>query len=671
MLFYKVSASIQEKDWDDTYNDRQEMRNLDIKIRDASDTFNEDREEIIFVANISKRNLTIAIVMKRNSDVDKLVEDYIKCIEMEVAHLKIEEVGLQKFNKMARKADCKYIGDDEELFEYLGIDNICKHYGIESCIREKIVGECCKETIYKKAPQCMSDETLKPELDRIFAKENTMGIMAHPVHYIIQTGDAGVVKQLCNLLVQSLYLNNRVISKRYSFTKIYGKGSDIRINQLKDLYKSSIGGTVMMYFDLPAMENNIAHGEYNFIEDYCEIIKEYQNKVLTIFVLPPESKSLKELLFANLQNMSFVEIEEDLSDEEKSLEYLKSKAKECNIRSDKRLTNKIEHGNMYYTKELNNMFEEWYQTKLKNTIYSQYKEITSVAKKQSRETHKGTAYEELTEMVGLTEAKNIINKALDYYKAQKLFNEKGMSQKSPALHMVFTGNPGSAKTSVARLFAKILKENKIMPKGHMIEVGRGDLVGKFVGWTAPNIQKKFAEAKGGVLFIDEAYSLVDDKDGCFGDEAINTIVQEMENHRKDVVVIFAGYPREMEKFLNKNPGLRSRIAFHVPFDDYNSEELCDIAQLMAKKDDMELSDDALVKLHDIFDFVRKNEDFGNGRFVRNVLEDARMSQASRLVKMDFDEVMKKDLRTIKACDIEMPANYRKKEDKHNSIGFVS
>ena len=151
------------------------------------------------------------------------------------------------------------------------------------------------------------------------------------------------------------------------------------------------------------------------------------------------------------------------------------------------------------------------------------------------------------------------------------------------MHMVFTGNPGTAKTTVARLFAQIMKENGLLPVGDLIEVGRADLVGKYVGWTAPTVKAKFAAAKGSVLFIDEAYSLVDDKDGLFGDEAINTIVQEMENQRDDTVVIFAGYPDKMEQFLKKNPGLRSRIAFHIPFEDYKPAELLDIFTLMAKK----------------------------------------------------------------------------------------
>ena len=140
----------------------------------------------------------------------------------------------------------------------------------------------------------------------------------------------------------------------------------------------------------------------------------------------------------------------------------------------------------------------------------------------------------------------------------------------------------------------------------------------------------------------------------YGDEAINTIVQEMENHRDDVVVIFAGYPDKMEKFLQKNPGLRSRIAYHVPFDDYNVDELCDIADLISKKKGLILAEDAREKLHDVFNIALKEDDFGNGRFVRNVIEKAKMAQASRLVAMDYSNITSEEVKTIVASDIEMP-----------------
>ena len=237
------------------------------------------------------------------------------------------------------------------------------------------------------------------------------------------------------------------------------------------------------------------------------------------------------------------------------------------------------------------------------------------------------------------------------------------------MHMVFTGNPGTAKTTAARLFARIMRDNGLLSKGQLVEVGRGDLVGKYVGWTAQTVQAKFREARGGVLFIDEAYSLVDGHSGSFGDEAINTIVQEMENHREDVVVIFAGYPDEMEAFLQKNPGLRSRIAFHIPFADYSAEELCKIAQLMGKRKGVCFDADAQKKLRSVFEDARKRSDFGNGRFVRNILEKAKMNQASRLLKYDFDTITTEEIKTIKAVDIASPPEI--KQEAKRTIGFIS
>ena len=312
------------------------------------------------------------------------------------------------------------------------------------------------------------------------------------------------------------------------------------------------------------------------------------------------------------------------------------------------------------------LFDEWYNKKLKSTLYPQYKDIEVAHKETVKTKPQGTAYDELMEMIGLSEAKQVIKKALNYYKMQKLYEEKGVKRSTPAMHMIFTGNPGTAKTTVARLFARIMRENGVLSRGQLVEVGRGDLVGKYVGWTAPVIQEKFKKASGGVLFIDEAYSLVDDRDGSFGDEAINTIVQEMENHRADVVVIFAGYPDKMEGFLAKNPGLRSRIAFHVPFADYDCSELCQIADLISKKNGMSIEKAAFDKLEKAFDVARGDTDFGNGRYVRNLFEQAKMNQASRLLEKDFDAITADEITTITADDIVIPTV--KKTEKRR-IGF--
>ena len=234
--------------------------------------------------------------------------------------------------------------------------------------------------------------------------------------------------------------------------------------------------------------------------------------------------------------------------------------------------------------------------------------------------------------------------------------------------MVFTGNPGTAKTTVARLTAKIFRDNGLLESGHLVELGRADLVGKYVGWTAPTVMEAFQRAEGSVLFIDEAYSLVDDRDGMFGDEAINTIVQEMENHREDTVVIFAGYPDKMERFLQKNPGLRSRVAFHVDFPDYTPKELLDILRLMAENQSMKLGPGAEQAALAIFQSAVSIPDFGNGRFVRNVLEQAQMKMAVRLTAGCADTLTNAQLTTLCAEDFEMPVMCAE-TPKRRAIGF--
>lgn len=280
----------------------------------------------------------------------------------------------------------------------------------------------------------------------------------------------------------------------------------------------------------------------------------------------------------------------------------------------------------------------------------------------------GTAKKELDNMVGLSSVKKVIHKAIAHYKLNKLCIDKGIAIEKASLHMVFTGNPGTAKTSVARLFAEILKDEKVLSTGTFVEVGRADLVGDHVGATAPLVKRKFKEAQGGILFIDEAYSLCDSYENGFGDEAINTIVQEMENHRDNIIVIFAGYKEPMQRFLDRNPGMLSRIAFQIEFEDYTTEELCDIAKLMASKKQMIITDAAMDKMRENFDIVREEADYGNGRFVRKTLEEAKMNLAERVLQNKESEITKELITTIEACDVpDMDA--RKRAVKR--IGFAS
>ena len=305
----------------------------------------------------------------------------------------------------------------------------------------------------------------------------------------------------------------------------------------------------------------------------------------------------------------------------------------------------------------------------KNELFKIIKDDISILEEGLKDERKaGTAKLELENMIGLAFVKKIIDKALAPYQLNKLCIDKGIAREKASLHMVFTGNPGTAKTSVARLFAEILKDEKVLSTGTFIEVGRADLVGDHVGATAPLVKRKFKEAQGGILFIDEAYSLCDSYENGFGDEAINTIVQEMENHRDNIIVIFAGYKEPMQQFLDRNPGMLSRIAFQIEFEDYTTEELCDIAKLMASKKKMTITDAAMDKLRENFDIVREEADYGNGRFVRKTLEEAEMNLAERVLQYKESEITKELITTIEVCDIpDMAA--RKRAVKR--IGFAS
>ncbi|MCR5106090.1 MAG: AAA family ATPase, partial [Eubacterium sp.] len=242
--------------------------------------------------------------------------------------------------------------------------------------------------------------------------------------------------------------------------------------------------------------------------------------------------------------------------------------------------------------------------------------------------------EELNELIGLTEVKEQVKRIAAYAKMKKAMPEG--CNLNTTLNMQFTGNPGTAKTTVARILAGILYDIGILSKNDVVEVGRADLAGKYVGHTADLVKSVFKKAKGKMLFIDEAYSLVDDNNNSFGDEAINTIVQEMENHRKETIVVFAGYPDKMEEFFSRNPGLKSRVPFTINFNDYSAEELTEIVEFEAKKIGFSINPEAQDKILNICKAAAGKAELGNGRFCRNLVEDAVLNYAVRVFGDDAE-----------------------------------
>src|SRR5581483_3110922 len=270
-----------------------------------------------------------------------------------------------------------------------------------------------------------------------------------------------------------------------------------------------------------------------------------------------------------------------------------------------------------------------------------------------RDSHVGEVLDSLDrELIGLAPVKSRIRDIAALLLVEKLRRSLGLQTGPPSLHMSFTGNPGTGKTTVALRMAEILHRLGYVRKGHLIAVTRDDLVGQYIGHTAPKTREVLKRAMGGVLFIDEAYYLYrPENERDYGQEAIEILLQVMENQREDLVVIFAGYKDRMDTFFRSNPGMSSRVAHHIDFPDYTPEELHSIAGLMLQRMQYRLSTEADAALVDYISKRITQPHFANARSVRNALDRARLRQASRLFERRGGVLSKEDLVTIEAADI--------------------
>lgn len=254
------------------------------------------------------------------------------------------------------------------------------------------------------------------------------------------------------------------------------------------------------------------------------------------------------------------------------------------------------------------------------------------------------------DLVGLKPVKTRIREIASLLVVEKARAALGVTSTPPSLHMCFTGNPGTGKTTVAMRMATILHRLGHVRKGHLVAVTRDDLVGQYIGHTAPKTKEVLKRAMGGVLFIDEAYYLYrPENERDYGQEAIEILMQVMENQREDLVVIFAGYKARMDTFFESNPGLGSRVAHHIDFPDYSDDELLVIAGRMATGLGLRLSTDAQAALREYVRLRRGQPNFANARSLRNALDRARLRQARRLI--DAGRVDAGALTTIEAADL--------------------
>lgn len=518
------------------------------------------------------------------------------------------------------------------------------------------------EAALEEAEELFLDDSFKEELKRIFSEENSRSFVAHPVHYLLELDQGSNKERTLQLLTKCLYKNRRLLSCRLdTFFSIDNNIDDV--SNFSDFFAMVEGSTVVLDTNSDSNDNG------RLIELLKQKICGMANNTLFVVVSYKGSNCYGKALVKSLEGkLDFVQLG-NINKVELPIGKVLAKLAEKNGLGELYASNPPEVADRqegYSREEVNIIFNSWAEQVAQRVAYKAYADRTfTTVNKDTPSKH--NALVELNKLIGLNTAKATAKELLAAAKINKLRQQKGLSCENRALHMLFTGNPGTAKTTFARLIAKILVENNIIKSDKFVECGRGDLVGQYVGWTARCVKQKFNEAKGGVLFIDEAYSLIGEgKD--FGAEAISTIVQEMENHRDDVVVIFAGYPDKMEEFLKQNEGLRSRIPYHMHFPDYNEEELLAILQMLTAERGYQLTEGFTTKCREHVREAVKGKDFGNGRYMRNLLEKAIAKQAMRITEgYELSKVTKKLLLRLEAEDF--PVVLQKPARKAATMGI--
>ena len=621
------------------------------------------KASVIFSVDMDKANVDSAILYIR----DYLEKNYDVC-SVQVSDIK--EITTGRFHQLGTRGDNnglirRFMADENDM----GLDY---RENNQYQIREEMIPteKLSFDEAVEKSRRFMADISFIEELERIYSDENEKKYYGNPVHYKISASNMESAFEIASLLAQALKSNNRLVGSRINRVYEIKKGCYDEPD-FKNMFEKAQGNIVL--FDLSGsaeMHNNYASEYEEVIEYMNKLISKNHVKTLCIFVENTNHPGFASNFLAKVaEEIDIIELKEGCGNRETAMVYIQNLAAQNKYDiSQTEVEEIMPEKSLFTVGEAYEIYNKWFRNGLRNRIYKSYKYCSYLEIK--KEDKKSEPYDELQKMIGLKDMKQVVDEIIDSARIQKIRSGMGMDSYKTSLHMVFTGNPGTAKTTVARLITQIFVKEGILDTGKYVECGRADLVGKYVGWTAKTVRSKFREAKGGVLFIDEAYSLVDDSNS-FGDEAINTIVQEMENHRDDVIVIFAGYPDKMKDFFAKNEGLRSRIAFHLDFPDYSAEELVEILKLMADKKGYKLNPDIERKCLEIFAQAVKKEEFGNGRYVRNLLEQAMMAQSRRITKeYAGKKITRKALTTLKPEDFDVNASKQIEKETKRTIGFA-
>lgn len=519
----------------------------------------------------------------------------------EIQSIAVEEITMERFDSDIDSSSGIMLVDTSDLWRAFGL------YTLMWNRRQELFEEGFVDTT--KQPLVLS-AAMKSELQRI---EDTKATGKHPAHYLLTATDTDLEVQL-GVLFNALQQSDQLPSTRFMRFE-YGS----RVNT-KQLFNASRGATVVI--DIPQKLNQ-------FSPVLAELIRAHQNDVLVIVNTP--HKLTRQTLMKALPDLLFVALDQSDLTRQEADAYINQALKASNRQRDDELEKRL--NDLRYPAAagiISTTFSAWQSDCKRAEQYPAY--VHANANSRPNAEKNGDAYHQLQSLIGLNNVKALIDSILANRRTQMQRQAKGLKVDATSLHMCFTGNPGTAKTTVARLIGKIFRDNGILRVGDMFDFTRSDLVAAYAGQTALQVAQCFAEASGSVMLIDEAYSLSHGQNDQFGQEAIDEIVKLLEDRRDDTVVIFTGYPKEMAQFLDSNSGLASRIAYTVPFADYDATALTAIAKKIAADKDYHLTPKALTKLTQILNQQRavNSAHFGNGRAVRTLVEHAIINQAQRI-----------------------------------------
>ena len=480
-----------------------------------------------------------------------------------------------------------------------------------------------------------SKDLLKNIIEYMRKKEEGIEKAYIPFNMCIYSNNKELVKEIVTIIETSSKAFSYIENKPVQYISLYD------VEDLKKIDEAYSQDSIIVLQDF----EGIASEDESFKDKFIHKLQNGINFEKKFTIITGKSKDITENVLKqdDIVHSRFVDfkIEDVLPGVQDIYQEVLEKLKDNIELSDEMKVELLDYISATYKN--NNLPYTEYISRLVERI-SFKKEIPKYEKEKSLD----EIFAELNELVGLTKVKEMLNDLVNLIELKNKAKDD-LKIKNVNLHMVFLGNPGTGKTTIARIIAGILYNLKYVKQNKLIEVSSKDLVAEYVGQTAPKTMAVIQKALGGVLFVDEAYSLAsgNGQGNSYNEEAIATLIQAMENYRDELVVIFAGYTKEMQDFLNANSGIVSRIGYTVEFEDYTQDELVAIFMQMMTKSGFVVTDDAIKKVREIIDEYKDTKNFGNARFVRNVYEKSIIKHASNT----RDKKSKKILKTITAEDI--------------------